>query len=229
MSTSLWRPAPNLPGDQRGDDGLSLVYETEVLAEPLEILGRPSLKIKLAIDAPLGNLAVRLVDVHPDGMAQRVSLGVLNLAHRGGNAAPEPMMPGTFEEVEILLDESGHRFRAGHRIRLSVSTAYWPLILPPPSHMTAQLVTGPDSSLTLPVLQAAKPAEMLEPADPDPLPKYPNLEPGETRRWVERDLSAGITHYLILDDTGANKHPGHGMVSQEIRREVLVDQAGRSA
>ncbi|TQV75789.1 CocE/NonD family hydrolase [Denitrobaculum tricleocarpae] len=212
-------PGADLPGDQRGDDGLSLVFETEVLAEPLEILGRPSLKVKLAIDAPLGNLAVRLVDVHPDGMAQRVSLGVLNLAHRGGNATPEPMTPGAFEEVEILLDESGHRFRAGHRIRLAISTAYWPLILPPPSHVTAQLVTGSDSRFTLPVLQAAKPAEMPEPADPDPLPKYPNLEPGETRRWMERDLSAGVTHYLILDDTGANQHPGHGMVSQEIRRE----------
>ncbi len=209
----------DLPGDQRGDDGLSLVFETDILAEPLELLGRPRLNVKLAIDAPLGNLIVRLVDVHPDGMAQRVSLGVLNLAHRGGNAEPVPMTPGTFEEIEINLDESGHLFRVGHRIRVAISTAYWPLILPPPSHVTAQIVTGPDSRFMLPVLQTAKRADMPEPVNPDPLPKYRSLEPGETRRWVERDLSAGVTQYHILDDTGANEHPGHGMVSHEIRRE----------
>lgn len=212
-------PGADLPGDQRGDDGLSLVFETEVLAEPLEILGRPHLNVKLAIDAPLGNLIVRLVDVHPDGMAQRVSLGVLNLAHRAGNAEPVPMTPGAFEEVEINLDESGHLFRAGHRLRVAISTAYWPLILPPPSHVTAQIVTGPDSRFTLPILRTAKRADMPEPTNPDPLPKYRSLEPGGTRRWVERDLSAGVTQYHILDDTGANEHPGHGMVSREIRRE----------
>lgn len=212
-------PGADLPGDQRGDDGLSLVFETDTLAEPLEILGRPRLNAKLAIDAPLGNLIVRLVDVHPDGMAQRVSLGVLNLAHRGGNAEPVPMTPGEFEEVEINLDESGHLFRAGHRIRVAISTAYWPLILPPPSHVTAQIVTGPDSRFMLPVIQTAKRADMPEPVNPDPLQKYRSLEPGETRRWVERDLSAGVTQYHILDDTGANEHPGHGMVSHEIRRE----------
>ena len=212
-------PGADLPGDQRSDDGLSLLFETDVLPEPLEILGRPRLSVKVAINAPLGNLIVRLVDVHPDGMAQRVSLGTLNLAHRHGNAAPTPMTPNSFEDIEIALDESGHLFRAGHRIRVAISTAYWPLILPPPSQVTAQIVTGPQSRFTLPLLQVAKRAEMPEPADPDPLPKYASLERGETRRWVERDLSAGITHYHILDDTGANEHPGHGMVAREIRRE----------
>ncbi len=212
-------PGADLPGDQRGDDGLSLVFETKLLQEPVEILGRPRLSVKVAIDAPLGNLAVRLIDVHPDGLAQRVTLGVLNLAHRRGNAEPVPMTPGNFEEVEIELDESGHRFRAGHRMRVAISTAYWPLILPPPSHVTAQLVTGVESRFTLPVLQVAKQAEMPEPANPDPLPKYSSLEAGGTRRWVERDLTAGITRYHILDDTGANEHPGHGMIAREIRRE----------
>lgn len=212
-------PGADLPGDQRGDDGLSVVFETGILSEPVEILGRPRLSVRVAIDAPLGNLIVRLVDVHPDGLAQRVSLGALNLAHRRGNAEPQPMTPGQFEEVEVALDEAGHLFRAGHRIRVSVSTAYWPLILPPPAQVTAQIVTGPDSRFTLPVLEVAKRAEMPEPADPDPLPRYKTLEPGGTRRWVERDLSAGLTHYHIHDDTGANEHPGHGMVSREIRRE----------
>ena len=47
----------------------------------------------MTIDQPLGNLAIRLVDVHPDGACFRVSWGVINLAHRGGNDIPEAVTP----------------------------------------------------------------------------------------------------------------------------------------
>ena len=86
--------APNgeIAGDQRADDEASLLFQTAPLAEPLELLGRPVLRLPVAIDAPTGNLVVRLEDVHPDGASHRASWGVLNLAHRDGNEAPKPMM-----------------------------------------------------------------------------------------------------------------------------------------
>lgn len=121
-----------MPGDQGNDDAGSLIFETDPLANECEILGFPQLTLRVAIDAPIGNLIARLVDVHPDGLTTRVSFGVLNLAHRRGNPEPKPMPPGIMEPVEIVLDAAGYRFRAGHRIRLSISTSYWPLILPPP-------------------------------------------------------------------------------------------------
>jgi predicted acyl esterase len=64
--------------------------------------------------------------------ATRVTFGVLNLAHRDGNADPEPMEPGKKTRSALVLDACGYRFGVGHRIRLSLSTAYWPMILPPP-------------------------------------------------------------------------------------------------
>jgi len=214
------KPDAELPGDQRLDDGGALVFETAPLTAPLEILGRPRLGLRVAIDAPAGNLCARLIDVHPDGLGHRVSFAVLNLAHRAGNAAPRAMTPGHAEEVELLLDECGHRFRAGHRLRLSISTAYWPLILPPPTAVTARIETGATAVLALPLPSGAEEIEIPEPSDPDPLPKYRMHLPAATRRWVERDMTAGRTLYHIHEDTGAAEHPDHGMVSREVRRET---------
>src|SRR5687768_18532190 len=130
------KPDAEMAADQRIDDACSLVFQTEPLDAPLEILGRPLLTLRVAIDAPLGNLAARLVDVDPDGAAARVSFGVLNLAHRAGNAEPRPMRPGFCADVQFALDAAGYRFRPGHRIRLAISTAYWPMIVPPATAVT---------------------------------------------------------------------------------------------
>ena len=78
-----------MQSDRRVDDAGSLTFDTDKLTEPVEVLGRPLLRLRVAIDKPLGNLAVQLVDVHPDGTGLRVSWGVINLAHRNGNAKPE--------------------------------------------------------------------------------------------------------------------------------------------
>jgi len=214
------KPDAELAGDQRIDDGGALVFETAPLTAPLEVLGRPRLKLRVAIDAPTGNLCARLIDVHPDGLGHRVSFAVLNLAHRRGNAEPQPMTPGRAEEIELVLDECGHRFRAGHRLRISLSTAYWPLILPPPTAVTARIETGAAAALELPLLRDAADIEMPEPADSESPPSYEMHRPAASRRWVERDLTAGRTLYHIHEDTGASEHPGHGMVSREVRRET---------
>jgi len=105
-------------------------------------------------------------------------------------------------------------------LRISISTAYWPLILPPPTAVTAQIETGTAAALELPLLSGATEIEIPEPADPDPLPKYEMHLPTATRRWVERDMTAGRTLYHIHADTGAAEHPGHRMVSREVRRET---------
>lgn len=70
------------PGDQRIDDGGSLVYESSALDEELVLLGVPSLQLVLSSDAPVANIAVRIIDAYPDGTEARVSFGLLNLAHR---------------------------------------------------------------------------------------------------------------------------------------------------
>src|SRR5262249_34478978 len=127
------KPDAELALDQRGDDAGSLTFQSPPLAEAHDYLGRPVLTVTVSCEAELANLCARLVDVHPDGAATRVSFGVINLAHRDGNAEPKAMTSGERTRIRLEFDACGYRFEKGHRIRLSLSTAYWPMVLPPPS------------------------------------------------------------------------------------------------
>lgn len=214
------RPDGDLAADQRLDDAKSLAFETAPLKEPLEILGRARLSIDVAVDQPLGNLIARLVDVHPDGAAHRVAFGVLNLAHRHGNAAPEPMTPGKTERIEIVLDECGHRFLTGHRVRIALSTAYWPMVQPPPAHVTATVTLGNSARLDLPVRKGGDSIDVPLPENPDPLPAFKEIAPGRYERAVEHDLNTGRTRYRLLQDSGAHEIPDtDGLVAREVREE----------
>jgi len=87
-------PAPDLPYNQREEDGGSLVFDTDVLTERCEILGSPKVRLEVSADQPVAMVAARLSDVAPDGRATRVTYGMLNLTHRDSHGAPEPLEPG---------------------------------------------------------------------------------------------------------------------------------------
>lgn len=219
------KPDAEMALDQRLDDAGSLVLETPPLTEAREYLGQPVLDLELSCDAELANLCARIVDVHPDGTATRVTFGVLNLAHRDGNAEPKPMRKGEKTEIRLVLDAMGYRFPAGHRIRLSLSTSYWPMVLPPPTDpgLTIDLAS---LGLAFPKLGVHEIVSLPEPANPDPLPNYPELSPPETARGVERDLTNGLTEYSIYEDTGSHEHPGTGLATRQIRDELWSIVAG---
>ncbi|NIR76254.1 MAG: CocE/NonD family hydrolase, partial [Gammaproteobacteria bacterium] len=63
---------PDLPHDQREEDGGALIFETEPLAEPTEILGAAVAELSLSSNRPVAMVAVRLSDVAPDDKATRV-------------------------------------------------------------------------------------------------------------------------------------------------------------
>jgi hypothetical protein len=137
---------------------------------------------------------VRLSDVAPDGAATRISYGVLNLSHRDGHAAPEPLEPGKHYTVEVVLTEAAHVFAAGQRIRISISNAYWPMVCPSPEKTTLTLSSGA-SKVALPVL----PADRIR-AYPDfpPVAKATPLirtvlDPGAETRLVTYDVDADRT------------------------------------
>jgi hypothetical protein len=213
-------PGADLPGDQSTDDALSLCWVSEPLHAALDILGRPVLNLSVAIDQPQGNLIARLVDVHPDGAANLIARGMLNLCHRNGSAVPGAVVPGDFHDVVLALDETGYRLAPGHRLRLALSTAYWPLILPSARPVTATIRAGGGAVLALPLLAKAREAAPSPPADLDPLPKYPSLSAGHRRRLVEHDLQTGRVRYVISEDGGWAENPVHGMRKRETRDEV---------
>src|SRR6185369_1623903 len=129
-------------GDQREDDRQSLVFETAVLDQAIEILGAPILAIEVASDRAIANLAVRLCDVHPSGESLRVSYGVLNLSHRDGHERPALLVAGERYQIRIQLNDAGSVFPVGHKVRLAISTAYWPTIWPSPQTAIVRIFAG---------------------------------------------------------------------------------------
>ena len=156
-----------LPLDQRTDDALSLVFESAPLSEVLEVLGSARLEVSLESDRPVATLAARVNDVHPDGTVARVAWAVRNLALGNAERAPHPMEPGKVRSVSIDFPNTAYRFDAGHRIRLSVSCAYWPLVWPAPRRARIVLHLA-KARLVLPVRSVRAdeaPLTFPEPAD----------------------------------------------------------------
>ena len=147
-------------GDQQEDDRRSLLFETPPLANAIEILGAAIVSLEITSDKPIANLAVRLCDVDPSGQSLRVSYGVLNLAHRDGHERPAPLRIGDRYQVRLQLNDAGSVIPAGHRVRLALSTAYWPMIWPSPETATLLILRG---ALDLPVRAAQASDALLSP------------------------------------------------------------------
>ncbi|RTR02490.1 CocE/NonD family hydrolase [Halomonas nitroreducens] len=129
----------DLPTDQRLEDGGSLSFDTPPLTEALEILGQPVVELELSADTPQAMVAVRLSDIGPDGTVTLVTYGLLNLSHRHGHEHPEPLTPGEPGRVRVRLNHVAQCFPAGNRLRVAISSSYWPLAWPSPFPATLTL------------------------------------------------------------------------------------------
>jgi len=195
---------PDLPHDQREEDGGALVFDTAPLEEPMEILGAPVLDLELSANKPHAMVAVRLSDVAPDDKATRITYGLLNLAHRNGHDRPEPLTPGEGFRVRVQLNEVAQVFPRGHRLRISVSTSYWPLAWAPPEAVRLTIAGG-TSRLEVPVRPESELDADLRPFEPpEATPDLPvrTLEPGEHNWLVMRDLAADKSTLQVVKDEG---------------------------
>ncbi len=207
---------PDLPSDQREEDGGSLVYETEPLEGDLEVFGRPVAAFEVASDKPVAQLVVRLSDVAPNGEATRVTYGLLNLTHRDGSEHPQPLEPGERYRIEIPLNGLAQSFPAGHRLRLSVSTSYWPLVWPAPEPATVTIFSG--GTLDIPVRKPRADDGELRPfAEPEAAAELATtlLNPGNHHWRTIRDLETGTSTVEIINDQGRFRIDDTGT---EIRR-----------
>lgn len=195
---------PDLPGDQREEDGGSLIFSTPSLTSPLCIFGMPTLELEVSSNKPQAMLAVRLSDVAPDGKSTRVSYGLLNLSHRDGDAHPEPLEPNRHYRVKVLLNGIAQQFPAGHQLRVSISTSYWPLAwLPPePAQVDVHLK---NCKLTLPVREPQTNDADLSPFDEPqsaPPPATTLLAPSEHNWLLHRDLATKASTLEVINNQG---------------------------
>jgi predicted acyl esterase len=214
-------------GDQGEDDLRSLVFETPPLDAPIELLGAAIVTLDVASDRPMANLVVRLCDVHPSGESLRVSFGVLNLTRRNGHEKPELLAIGERYRVRIQLNDAGSVFPAGHRVRLALSTAYWPMIWPCPEKATL-LISG--GALDLPVRPPSAADALLSPL-PDPehlLPRdgggYACHEVAARYRKAHARRPHGLRH-INTRDFGVSMRRSKDCHVQHVRQLHVIDVA----
>ncbi|TIL84470.1 MAG: CocE/NonD family hydrolase [Mesorhizobium sp.] len=196
--------APDLPLDQRWDDGGSLVFDSELLTEAVPILGAPVIEVEISCDKPTAILAVRLSDVSPSGEVTRVTYGLLNLSHRDSHEHLQPMEPGKFYNIRLSMNDIGYNFPSGHRIRLSVSTAYWPMAFPAPERATLTLRAAA-CALHLPI-RKPQPGDgelpKLGEAEGSPPMTITMLTPGKVERFVRIDALPPQVSVTLKKDNG---------------------------
>ncbi len=219
----------DLQEDQRPVDAWSLVYDSAPLESDLEILGFPRVHLNASADAPLAHWIARLCDVAPDGRVTLITGAALNGAHRRSASAPEALVPGREYPLDIELHFTSWVFPKGHRIRLAVNNAQWPMFWPVPGLGRTALRLGGEQPgrLTLPVVPpAARPAPVFaEPEQNASLPGFGEAESETVSGYAEisrldRDIRNGVTR-LTATNSGRTPYPwGTESYGESIVHEV---------
>jgi hypothetical protein len=104
-----------------------LVYTSTPLAQDLEVTGPVVVKLYAASTAPDTDFTAKLVDVRPDGYAQNLQSGIVRARYRRSTTNPAPLTPGEVTEFIIDLWATSQVFKAGHCIRVEISSSNFPL------------------------------------------------------------------------------------------------------
>ncbi|MBS7537506.1 CocE/NonD family hydrolase [Ancylobacter lacus] len=224
LASGEWCPygwGPDMPLDQREDDAGSACFDSRPLDAAIEMLGRPEVRLTLSVDQPEAILALRLTAVAPDGTSTRITYGLINLAHREGFAAGTPLVRGETFEVTVPLKVVGYRVPAGQKLRLAVSTHYWPLAMPLPVAATVTLRAG---SLVLPVRRgdAVSPPDLGAAWSPPPLEVEVIEPPARGRLSVLHDVATGDATVEVVRNLGAIRIAETGLELRALGSETYT-------
>lgn len=213
---AIWL-GPEMPGDQRYDDAVSGCFVSETLETACHIVGSPKITLSLTSTTPQAQIAVRLTHIHPDGARTRITYGVLNLTHRNGHDHVAPLEVGTEYVVDVNLDQCAYTVPHGHKIGVSISNAYWPLLWPMPEQGALCIRAG---ALTLPTIDRATQTKHHFPEpEADAAWKTDVLRAADNQRHVTQDMKTGRVTLDILDDFGRVKDQDHGLIIDSVARE----------
>lgn len=198
LDAGVWCPfgdEEEMAREQSQDDAKSVTFDSPPLRDACEILGPVHVGLRLSSDRPVAMVAARINDVAPDGSSTRVAYGLLNLTHREGHEHPSPLEPGRVYAVGVRLNDVAHRFARGHRIRLALSSSYWPIAWPAPEPVVLS-VHALGSYVELPFRDPHPEDGRLDPFGPPesgPEAETVDLHVHETLRAVTRDPETGST------------------------------------
>jgi hypothetical protein len=109
-----------------------LVFETEPLAQAIEVTGQVEARLWVSSSAPDTDFTIKLVDVYPpgadypDGCAINLAHGILRMRFRNSFEQPELMEPDVIYPIQIRAFPTSNLFAAGHRLRIEISSSNFP-------------------------------------------------------------------------------------------------------
>ena len=116
-------PMDQRPVEMRRD---VLVYSTSPLKQDTEVTGPVRVVLYVATTAPDTDFTAKLVDVFPDGHARNLCDGILRLRYRDGLHVSRLAKPRQVYPITIQAGVTSNVFRAGHRIRVEISSSNFP-------------------------------------------------------------------------------------------------------
>ncbi len=121
-------PMENPPLAQNANEarGDVLSFTGAPLDEDLVISGWAHLKLYASSDCDDTEWHVKITDVDPDGTSLKVTQGCLRAACRNSLTDLAPLSPGAIELFDVELWPTHHAFRAGHRVRVTVTSSDYP-------------------------------------------------------------------------------------------------------
>jgi putative CocE/NonD family hydrolase len=120
---------PYLPLASRPD---ILVFETPPLEREVEVTGPIVVRLWISSNCPDTDFTAKLLDVYPpnpdypQGFAMNITDGIIRCRYRNSWEHPEMMKPGEVYEIAIEPFPTSNLFKAGHRIRLDISSSNFP-------------------------------------------------------------------------------------------------------
>ncbi|CAF4835932.1 unnamed protein product [Rotaria sp. Silwood1] len=146
---------PSNPIDQREDDGRSLCFDSLPLTDDYELFGFPTVKLNISSSSQVGLICVRLCMIDQNTSSSiLIARGVLNLTHYQSHEHPKLLNINQIYNIEVTLSGVCVCLPAGCRLRLALSTSYWPIVWPSSqlATLTIHLNESSPCILTLPCL-----------------------------------------------------------------------------
>ena len=213
---AIWL-GPDLPGDQRIDDVNSATFTTEELTKQIDIVGAPRVKLKLKPTTSTAQISVRLNHIHPTGASTRITYGVFNLGYVDGFDNPRKLRKGETISIEFNLDQIAYSVSKGHKIRLSISNAYWPLLWPTPEKGAIEVIAG---SIDIPFIKdGLYNFRQFLPEKADEPWKTKTIRKATNTRKVIRNIGSDEVTVEIVDDFGSVRDLTHDLEIGSIARE----------
>ena len=214
---------PEFAGDQAKDDAQSITFDSPPLKTDMDIVGQPKVEFDFSVDRPVASVAVRLNDIWPTGEVSRITYHLQNLCMRDSRETPSALIPGKRYSIKIKLDDIAWRIPKDHKIRVAISTSYFPMMWPAPEPVTLTLYAG-KSALHLPVRKAIEneapvvwqPAESAEPAI------LKEIKKPFHKRETTIDSKTGEQRLEIIDDFGTVEIQPHKLITHGVGREYYT-------